>query len=69
MEVSDHIGYLEKLSKADIDQLSQDRDHFLNTARIDTAPVTWNEAAAMGLAMVSTDVGGIRRLFADGREI
>jgi len=37
-------------------------DVFLNTNRVDNAPVAVLEAAAMGLPVVSTDVGGVRNL-------
>lgn len=43
------------------------RDIFLNTARVDNAPVTVTEAMACGCCVVSTDVGGVRDLVEDGR--
>lgn len=47
-------------------KLFADHDIFLNTNVVDNAPVTVLEAAAAGLAVVSTDVGGIPDLLADG---
>jgi len=41
-------------------------DVFLNTNRIDNMPVALVEAWAMGLPVVTTDVGGIRDLVTDG---
>lgn len=41
---------------------SADADIYINTNRIDNTPVAILEAAARGLAVVSTDVGGIRDL-------
>ena len=41
-------------------------DVFLSTNRIDNAPVAVIEAWAMGLPVVSTDVGGLRDLVCDG---
>lgn len=41
-------------------------DIFVNTNRIDNMPVSVVEACAMGLPVVTTDVGGIRDLVADG---
>jgi len=41
-------------------------DIFLNTNRIDNMPVSVVEACAMGLPVVSTDVGGLRDLLTDG---
>jgi hypothetical protein len=43
-------------------------DVFLNTNRVDNAPVSVLEAAAFGLPVVSTDVGGIPCLVRDGEE-
>lgn len=43
-------------------------DVFLNTNRVDNAPVSVVEAAAFGLPVVSTDVGGIPSLLRDGEE-
>lgn len=40
-----------------------DHDIFLNTNRIDNMPVSLLEAAAFGLPIVSTDVGGIPDVF------
>ena len=42
-------------------------DIFINTNRIDNTPVSLIEAWAMGLPIVSTDVGGIRDLLDDGQ--
>lgn len=43
-----------------------EHDVFLNTNRVDNAPVSLLEAAAAGLPIVSTDVGGIPHLFGHG---
>lgn len=43
-------------------------DVFLNTNRVDNAPVSVLEAAAFGLPVVTTDVGGIPHLLRDGEE-
>ena len=44
-----------------------DHDIFLNTNRIDNMPVTVLEAAAFGLPVVATRVGGIPHLLQDGQ--
>jgi glycosyltransferase involved in cell wall biosynthesis len=47
---------------ADADEkrrLFADHDVFLNTSRVDNRPVSVVEAAACGLCVVSTDVGGV----------
>jgi glycosyltransferase involved in cell wall biosynthesis len=46
--------------------LFADHDVFLNTNRVDNAPVTVLEAAASGLVVVSTAAGGIPDLLPDG---
>lgn len=50
-------GKIEESSKADI---------FINTNHIDNMPVAVVEAGAMGLPIVTTDVGGIPDLLQDG---
>jgi glycosyltransferase involved in cell wall biosynthesis len=41
---------------------------FLNTSRIDNAPVSVIEAMASGLPIVSSNAGGVPDLLTDGRE-
>lgn len=53
----DHAGKVREGDAADV---------FLNTNRVDNAPVSVIEAAAMGLPIVATDVGGLRHLVRDG---
>jgi glycosyltransferase involved in cell wall biosynthesis len=45
-----------------------EHDIFLNTNRVDNAPVSVLEAAAFGLPVVSTNVGGIPHLLRNGEE-
>jgi len=45
-----------------------EHDIFLNTNRVDNAPVSVLEAAAFGLPVVSTNVGGIPYLLRQGEE-
>jgi len=58
------VGYLDSEGKR---REGSDADIFINTSHIDNAPVALIEAGAMGLPIVSTDVGGIRELFGHGR--
>lgn len=53
------VTFTGHLSKPDWIALSSDYSIFLNTSRFDNAPVSAIEAMALGLAIVSTDVGGI----------
>lgn len=57
-----------KLSKAQWIQLSEHYNIFINTTNFDNAPVSVIEAMALGLPVVSTDVGGIPYLLADHLE-
>jgi glycosyltransferase involved in cell wall biosynthesis len=56
-------GYLNLADK--IEEFSR-ADIFINTNRIDNMPVALIEACAIGLPVVTTNVGGIPYLFADG---
>lgn len=53
------IKFTGKLSKADWIQLSEEYTIFLNTTHFDNTPVSVIEAMALGLPVVSTNVGGI----------
>jgi glycosyltransferase involved in cell wall biosynthesis len=57
------VGFLDLAGKA---REGGAADIFINTSRIDNTPVAVIEAGAMGLPVVSTDVGGIRDLLSDG---
>jgi len=46
--------------------LFEDHDVFVNSSRVDNRPVSVVEAAASGLCVVSTDVGGVPDLVSDG---
>jgi glycosyltransferase involved in cell wall biosynthesis len=64
--IADHVtfpGFASGTAKA---TLLDGHDIFLNTNLVDNAPVTVVEAAASGLVVVSSDVGGIPDLLADG---
>lgn len=56
-------GYLDLAHKQREGALA---DIFINTSRIDNAPTSVLEACAMGLPVVSTNVGGISDLLTDG---
>lgn len=59
----DFPGFLDAAGKT---RAFADHDVFLNTTRVDNAPVSLLEAAAHGLVVVSTPAGGIVDLFDDG---
>jgi len=51
-----------KLKKKEWAKVSEDYDIFLNSTNIDNTPISVIEAMALGLAIVSTDVGGMKDL-------
>jgi glycosyltransferase involved in cell wall biosynthesis len=54
-----------KLSKTEWIALSKNYDIFINTTHVDNTPVSLIEALALGLPVVSTNVGGIPYLVKD----
>lgn len=62
LRVLDQIELLGNVRKADIPELLDGHDIFLNTANVDNTPISLIEAMAAGLCIVSTDVGGIPAL-------
>ena len=59
------VKFTGKLSKADWIQLSENYNIFINTTHFDNMPVSVMEAMALGLPVVSTNVGGIPFLLED----
>lgn len=55
-----------KLSQAQWIVLSKESDIFINTTNFDNTPVSVIEAMALGLPIISTDVGGLAFLIEDG---
>ncbi len=53
------VTFTGKLSKPDWHKLSREYDIFINTTHYDNTPVSVIEAMALGLPVVSTNVGGI----------
>lgn len=61
--IQDHVqfpGFIDAYQKI---AYASRADVFINTSRIDNTPVAHLEAAALGMPIVSTDVGGIPYLF------
>ncbi len=56
-----------KLSKSTWKNLALDCSIFLNTSSIDNAPVSVSEAMALGLVVVSANVGGMADLLDHGK--
>jgi glycosyltransferase involved in cell wall biosynthesis len=59
------VNFTGKLSKEEWVALSQKYDLFINTTHFDNTPVSVIEAMALGLPIVSTNVGGITYLLED----
>ena len=66
--VHDACRFVGRVEKRDVPAWLAKGDIFLNTARIDNAPVSVLEAQAAGLCVVSTNVGGIPWLLESGRD-
>lgn len=59
------VKFTGKLSKEEWLELSRDYDIFINTTNFDNHPVSVIEAMALGLPVISTNVGGIPYLIND----
>lgn len=57
-----------QLSKQQWIALSESHDIFINTTDVDNTPVSVMEAMALGLPVVSTNVGGVPYLIEDGQD-
>jgi glycosyltransferase involved in cell wall biosynthesis len=66
MGLADAVRFVGFLDSAGKRREGGAADIFINTNRVDNTPVAVIEACAMGLPVVSTDVGGIRDLLSDG---
>lgn len=64
--LSDNITIHGRLSKVEWISLARQCDIFINTTNFDNAPVSVIEAMALGLPVVSTNVGGIPFIVKDG---
>lgn len=68
LKLSDKITFTGQLSKKEWINLSKDYDIFINTTDFDNHPVSVIEAMALGLPVVSTNVGGIPFLIDNGAD-
>ena len=66
--LSDSVRFTGVLPKPEWHKLSEDYDIFINTTNVDNTPVSVMEAMALGLPVVSTNVGGLPYLIEDGRD-
>lgn len=54
-----NVAFTGKLSKKEWTDLAQNHDVFINTTHFDNTPISVIEAMALGLPIVSTNVGGL----------
>lgn len=66
--LKDRVEFPGPISKSEVPYYLDRADVFLNTARIDNAPVSVTEAMASGLPIVSSSAGGVRDLLTDERD-
>jgi glycosyltransferase involved in cell wall biosynthesis len=66
LELQENVKFTGKLSKEEWRTLAVEHDIFINTTNIDNLPVSIIEAMALGLCIVSTNVGGIPYLVKEG---
>lgn len=67
-EIKVDVEFTGKLTKQEWTTLSQDYDLFINTSYFDNMPVSLIEAMALGIPVVSTNVGGIPSLVKDNHD-
>ncbi|MCA0131964.1 glycosyltransferase family 4 protein [Winogradskyella alexanderae] len=62
------VEFTGKLEKSEWIKKSKNKNVFINTTNIDNTPISVIEAMALGLPVVSTNVGGLPFLVQDGKE-
>lgn len=62
------VRFTGKLKKKYWSSLSQHYDFFINTTTVDNTPISVIEAMSLGLAVVSTNVGGMPQLIEDSMD-
>lgn len=67
-QLGDSVTITGVLPKKEWHQLSEQYDIFINTTNVDNTPVSLIEAMALGIPVVSTNVGGIPHLITDEKE-
>lgn len=66
--VAKYIEFIGRLSKPEWIELAEKFDVFINTTNVDNTPVSVMEAMALGMIVISTNVGGMPFLFENEKE-
>lgn len=64
--IESNVKIVGLLTKKEWTALSEDYDFFINTSSVDNTPISIMEAMALGLPVISSDVGGIPFLLTNG---
>ena len=67
LHLKDSVVFTGYLSKTEWHKLAESYDIFINTTKVDNTPISVIEAMALGLPVVSTNVGGIPWLLENGK--
>jgi len=67
-DLQDSVEITGVLSKEEWHKKSEDFDIFINTTNVDNTPISVIEAMALGLPVVSTNVGGLPYLIDDNKD-
>ena len=67
-ELHDSVEITGVLSKEEWHKKSEDFDIFINTTNVDNTPISVIEAMALGLPVISTNVGGLPYLIDDNKD-
>ncbi len=68
LNLEDNVEFTGVLDKLEWHKKSEEYDIFINTTNVDNTPVSLIEAMALGLPIVSTNVGGIPYLISNEKE-
>jgi glycosyltransferase involved in cell wall biosynthesis len=68
LKIENSVEFTDVLLKEDWHKKSEDYDIFINTTNFDNTPVSVMEAMALGLPVVSTNVGGMPFLINDKKD-
>lgn len=68
LKLEDYVEFTGVLTKKEWHKKSEDYDIFINTTNVDNTPVSIIEAMALGLPIVSTEVGGLPYLISNNTD-